>query len=801
MTAAKRSTETTRHQSFEDGERRFLYLLFKRIRGAKRQFFLHSDIQDLISEVSSEAGDDLPEGSQLLANLKGVMSAAHRDPWLVVEFRQSIGRWYHGRFHLDDLSFEEIPVNDFLAFRESLVCDNGSADEWPIEFNAQPFLHDVPIMREKRQIGRGVEYLNRTLSHRLFSSAEKRVQTLFDFLQIHHHRGRQLMLSDRIQTPAELQQAIEGAEEFLADQPDDKLWKDIRAELNSLGLEVGWGDTVARVRETVNLLSEIIDSPNPSDIEEFLGRIPMIFSVVIFSPHGYFGQSNVLGLPDTGGQVVYILDQVRALEKEMRERLESQGLDTEPDILVVTRQIPDAKETGCDVKEESINGTRNARIIRVPFTEESGEVVPQWISRFKVWPYLERFTIDSERAILAELGNKPDLIIGNYSDGNLVATLLAERLGVTQCNIAHALEKTKYLFSDLYWKENEEDYHFSAHFTADLLAMNAADFIITSTYQEIAGNASSVGQYESYSSFTMPGLFRVPKGIDVFDPKFNIVSPGADEEVYFPHTDQENRITGLKKEIDTLLFGDFPGAVSQFKDPDKPIIFLMSRLDKVKNVTGFVEWYAKNDRLRELANVFVIGGNTDFDQSSDSEEKEQIRILYDLIERHNLRGQLRWVPKQSDKVFNGELYRVLADRKGVFVQPALFEAFGLTVIEAMTSGLPTFATIFGGPLEIIEDGKSGFHIDPNHGEDVAEKLADFFARCQEDPDHWNQVSQGGIERVEAHYTWRLYASRLMSLSRIYGFWKFVSNLDRARSRAYEQLFYRSVFRPIVDKMS
>ena len=29
----------------------------------------------------------------------------------------------------------------------------------------------------------------------------------------------------------------------------------------------------------------------------------MVFNVVIFSPHGYFGQANVLGLPDTGGQV------------------------------------------------------------------------------------------------------------------------------------------------------------------------------------------------------------------------------------------------------------------------------------------------------------------------------------------------------------------------------------------------------------------------------------------------------------------------------------------------------------------
>ncbi len=52
-------------------------------------------------------------------------------------------------------------------------------------------------------------------------------------------------------------------------------------------------------------------------------------------------------------------------------------------------------------------------------------------------------------------------------------------------------------------------YHFSCQFTADLIAMNHADFIITSTYQEIAGNDTRVGQYESMKAFTMPGLYRV----------------------------------------------------------------------------------------------------------------------------------------------------------------------------------------------------------------------------------------------------------------------------------------------------
>jgi sucrose synthase len=82
---------------------------------------------------------------------------------------------------------------------------------------------------------------------------------------------------------------------------------------------------------------------------------------------------------------------------------------------------------------------------------------------------------------------KPDLIIGNYTDGNLAATLMASKLGITQATIAHALEKTKYENSDVKWKELDPKYHFSCQFMADTIAMNATDFIIASTYQEIAG--------------------------------------------------------------------------------------------------------------------------------------------------------------------------------------------------------------------------------------------------------------------------------------------------------------------------
>lgn len=63
-----------------------------------------------------------------------------------------------------------------------------------------------------------------------------------------------------------------------------------------------------------------------------------------------------------------------------------------------------------------------------------------------------------------------------------------------------------------------------------------------------------VGQYESHTGFTLPGLYRVVHGIDVFDPKFNIVSPGADMSMYFSYSEKEMRLTAFHGSIEKLLY-------------------------------------------------------------------------------------------------------------------------------------------------------------------------------------------------------------------------------------------------------
>lgn len=332
--------------------------------------------------------------------------------------------------------------------------------------------------------------------------------------------------------------------------------------------------------------------------------------------------------------------------------------------------------------------------------------------------------------------------------------------------------------------------------------MNAADFIITSTYQEIAGTGENPGQYESYATFTMPNLYRVVHGIDVYDPKFNIISPGADPDIYFPAAGGTPRFSDLQPDIQELIFGGHRPEESRgvLANPDKPLILTMARLDRIKNLTGLARLYGGSPELRELANLLVIGGHVNPDHSADAEEIEQINLMHALFDEYGLDSEARWLGVHLPKRTAGELYRCVADRRGIFVQPALFEAFGLTVIEAMGSGLPTFATCFGGPMEIIVHGVSGFHIDPNSEGQISRQLTDFFQRYAGAPDYWQQISQGGIDRVQARYTWQLYAQRMMTFARIYGFWRYVSNLERMEARRYLEMFYSLQFRPLAGKL-
>jgi sucrose synthase len=410
---------------------------------------------------------------------------------------------------------------------------------------------------------------------------------------------------------------------------------------------------------------------------------------------------------------------------------------------------------------------------------------------------LETYAIDAEKELLAEFQGKPDLIVGNYSDGSLVAFLLSRKLKTTQCNIAHALEKSKYLLSNLYWQQSEEKYHFALQFTADIIAMNAANCIVTSTYQEIVGQPDSVGQYESYKCFTMPDLYRVVNGIELFSPKFNVVPPGVNESVYFPYTRIEDRVQDDRDRQGELLFTleDPEQVFGKLDDPQKRPLFSIARLDRIKNLTGLAELFGKSQELQEKCNLILVAGKLLVEETDDYEEAEEIKKLYAIIDQYNLHGKIRWLGVRLSKSLCGEIYRVIADRQGIFVQPALFEAFGLTILEAMITGIPTFGTQFGGPLEIIQDGVNGFYINPTNHPETAQKLLNFLAKCEDNPNYWYEISARGIDRVYSTYTWKIHTTKLLTLARTYGFWNYSSKENREDMLRYIEALFYLIYKP------
>jgi sucrose synthase len=732
------------------------------------------------------------ENSSLFQFFKKAQEMFITNEHLVLMHRWAIARYRFYMVRRDGEYMEEISLSRYLDLKDYYARQKKD-DGYHLHIDFMPFYDFAPSLRDTRSIGNGIRFLNRYLSSNIFSRPDEWNTKLFEFIKLHQYNGRQLLINGTFTNDFErFCIELEHLLEWLRKKKPETPFASVEARMKKSGFEVGWGNTVGRITETVETLLDLINEPTDKLLERFISRVPapLISKVAIISPHGWFGQTNALGKPDTGGQVIYILDQVRALERHLKTEIQLTGLDIEPQIIVLTRLIPEAEDTTCNQRKEKIFHSDTGWILRVPFRDNQYNVVKHWISRFKIWPYLETFSEDASKELLAEFQGRPDLVIGNYSDGNLVASLLSDKFDVIQCTIAHALEKTKYAYSDIQWQEKEQDYHFSIQYTADIFSMNKSDFIIASTLQEIIGTENTMGQYESYQFFTMPDLCQIVSGINLFAPKFNVIPPGVDEELYFPYYQKEKRIEHKWQQWEKRLFYEESEDIfGKLDDPDKPPIFTMARLDKIKNITGLIHAFGMSKKLMQSYNLIFAAGTIHVKESSDIEERSEITKAYDLIKRFNLHGKVRWLPS-INKLDTGEVYRIIADHKGVFVQPALFEAFGLTVIESMASGLPTFAPKFGGALEIIDYGINGFLLNTSKPELISKSLEQFMEQCETDENLWNTISENGIQRVRDRFNWESYSQQLINLTKLYGFWRYaVSGKGMLELDRYCDLIY------------
>lgn len=435
--------------------------------------------------------------------------------------------------------------------------------------------------------------------------------------------------------------------------------------------------------------------------------------ILHISIHGLIRGDNLeLGRDaDTGGQTRYVVELSRALGK--RSEVDK--------IILLTRLVDDPAVSSSYAQFEEILSEK-VKIVRI----NCGE--PGYIAKEQLWDSLDNFT-DNTLYWLSEQEILPDIIHSHYADAGYVGTRLSHHFGIPLVHTGHSLGRTKrkrLLASGLRAAEIEKIYHISNRIEAEEETLGAAEMIITSTRQEIE---EQYGVYDYY----LPGRMRV-------------VPPGIDLEKFSPP--------------DGLAFEQpiYQELCRFFAAPDKPIILALSRPDPRKNIITLIETYGESKKLQEIANLVIVAGNRDEIADLDSGAREVLKDILFAIDRYDLYGKVAY-PKHHQSNDVPILFKITAQSKGVFVNPALTEPFGLTIIEAAASGVPVVATEDGGPKDILENCQNGYLIDPLDKQNIEEQLY----RVVSEQNVWPTLADNGIQGVKKHYLWEAHADKYLQL--------------------------------------
>ncbi|MDD5320542.1 MAG: HAD-IIB family hydrolase [Methylococcales bacterium] len=429
--------------------------------------------------------------------------------------------------------------------------------------------------------------------------------------------------------------------------------------------------------------------------------------IVLISIHGLIrGRNLELGRDaDTGGQTKYVVELTNALAKQQNvERVD-----------LVTRRIIDS-EVDTDYAGHVESLAEKAQIIRIEAGPEG------YIRKEELWDHLDSFA-DNLLSWLHRQPRLPDLLHSHYADAGYVGVRLSHRTGLPLIHTGHSLGRDKrrrLLAMGLPMEDIEQRYNMSRRIDAEEDTLTNADLVITSTRNEIEE------QYEMYDCYT-------PE-------KMAIVPPGTDLEMFHPPA-SEGETIAFAKILEKFLH-----------EPDKPMILALSRADERKNIVGLLEAYGESPRLQALANLVIIAGNRDdIREMSDGPQGVLTELLL-VTDYYDLYGRVA-LPKHHASEEVAGIYRLAAASRGVFINPALTEPFGLTLLEAAASGLPLVATENGGPVDIIGNCHNGLLVDPLDKIAIAEALLTIL----ENPQLWREFSANGLQNVARHYSWNAHA--------------------------------------------
>ncbi|GLT97758.1 hypothetical protein SLE2022_153070 [Rubroshorea leprosula] len=503
--------------------------------------------------------------------------------------------------------------------------------------------------------------------------------------------------------------------------------------------------------------------------------------IVLMSLHGLVrGENMELGRDsDTGGQVKYVVELARALAKMpgvyrvdlFTRQISSPEVDWsygEPtEMLTAGAEDGDGNEIG----ESS-----GAYIIRIPFGPRD-----KYLRKELLWPYIQEFVdgalshiLNMSKVLGEQIGGGrpvwPYVIHGHYADAGDSAALLSGALNVPMVLTGHSLGRNKLDQLLKQGRQSKEDinstYKIMRRIEAEELSLDAAELVITSTKQEID---EQWGLYDGFDVKLEKVLrARARRGVDChgrYMPRMVVIPPGMD----FSNVVIQEDAPEIEGEIAALgagTEGSSPKAIPSIwsevmrflTNPHKPIILALSRPDPKKNITTLVKAFGESRPLRELANLTLIMGNRDDIDEMSSGNASVLTTVLKLIDKYDLYGLVAY-PKHHKQSDVPEIYRLAAKTKGVFINPALVEPFGLTLIEAAAHGLPMVATKNGGPVDIQRALNNGLLVDPHDQQGIADALL----KLVSEKNLWQDCRKNGWKNIHL-YSWpehcRTYLTRV-----------------------------------------
>jgi sucrose-phosphate synthase len=467
--------------------------------------------------------------------------------------------------------------------------------------------------------------------------------------------------------------------------------------------------------------------------------------VQMFSIHGLLRSENLeLGRDaDTGGQINYVLE----LARNLSEREDIDRVD------LFTRLVAD-KQVSSDYAKPIEPVNEKLRIVRI---QCGGK---KYMRKELLWPHLAEF-VDKTIKFNKRENLIPDIVHGHYPDAGYVASQLSSIFGLPFIYTGHSLGRSKLaklLADGMGETEINRKYKIDRRIETEEEILAGADLVITSTRHEINE------QYGLYRNKNAPQYQVIPPGIDV----------GKFYPFYYDMLEDSDKSEDAKYAEASML----KGLNRFFSLPDKPMILALCRPDKRKNISGLIQAFGQDLTLQKMANLAIFAGiRKDIDTMEDNEREVLTRMLL-LMDKFDLYGKMA-IPKTHDFEYEvPALYRIAAERKGVFINPALTEPFGLTLLEASATGLPIVATNDGGPNDIIRNCQNGILIDATRPQAISDALCKIIA----DEQLWETYSKNGIMNVQKHYTWKSHARTYTEKMRNIVANSKASNMDTAKPK-------------------